>query len=242
MPDAPGADLLVVVGAGGRAALVQAVRRHRRGGGGLRPDALARPRQLRRRARHAARPRRRRGRGGLVRRAGAAGGGVARRGRGRARGLGPVRQGALHVRPRDRLLPGGQARPRGDPAAQRELALAHVLHGLGGPGQARGVPGRGVRRSGSPRATRSTTRRAPRSPSTAASARPGSTTRRCTSGAPSSRGGCWPGPRTPPTAWPASCSPPRARRRRPSRTSRRGRSAAAAPCAVCSGRWSRRPC
>ena len=52
---------------------------------------------------------------------------------------------------------------------------------------------------------------APRSPSTAASARPGSTTRRCTSGARSCHAGCWAGPRTPPTAWPASCSPPRAR-------------------------------
>ena len=144
VPDAPGADLFVVVGAGGRAALVKAADATRRGRRELRPDPLGRPRRLRRRARHAARPRRRRCGGGLVRRPGAPGGGVARRGRGRARGLGPVRQGALHLRARDRLLPGGQARPRGDPAAQRELALAHVLHRLGGPGQAGGVPGRGV--------------------------------------------------------------------------------------------------
>ena len=58
VPDAPGADLLVVVGAGGRAALVRAADATVEAAGGLRPDALARPRQLRRRARHAARPRR----------------------------------------------------------------------------------------------------------------------------------------------------------------------------------------
>ena len=81
----------------------------------------------------------------LVRRPGAAGRRVARRGRARARGVGRVRQGALHVRARDRLLPGGQARARGDPAAARERPLAHVLHGLGRPGQARGVPARRLR-------------------------------------------------------------------------------------------------
>ena len=43
VPDAPGADLFVVVGAGGRAALVRGRRRHRRGGRELRPDALGRP-------------------------------------------------------------------------------------------------------------------------------------------------------------------------------------------------------
>ena len=83
--------------------------------------------------------------------------------------------------------------------------LAHVLHGLGGPGQARRVPARRVRLPRSWRARRSTTRRARRSPSTAASARRGSTTRRCTSAARSSRGGCWRARPTPPTGWPASC-------------------------------------
>ena len=157
----------------------------------LRRDALARPR----RASTARRPREldvdggRAGRG-LVRRPGAAGRRVARRRRGRARGVRRVRQGALHVRPRDRLLPGGQARAGGGPAAARERPLAHVLRGLGGAGQAGRVRRSRRPRSGSRRARRSTTRRARRSPSTAASAPRGSTTRRCTSAARSSRGGC----------------------------------------------------
>ena len=219
----------------------QGRRRHRRGRRELRPDPLGRPRQLRRRARHAARPRRRGRGGGLVRRPGVPGGGVARRGRGRARGLGPVRQGALHLRARDRLLPGGQARPRGDPAAQRELALAHVLHGLGGPGQAGGVPGRGV---GVP------ARRGPRA--RPRRARPDLRPRRHRRDVGARRAAVLP----PRPALPAAAGRhggrrrPRGRRaarrrarasRRP-RTSRRVRSAAAAPCAVCSGRWSRRPC
>ena len=64
-------------------------RRRRRGraGDGLRRDALARPRALRRRAGARARRRRRRARPRLVPRPGAAGGRVARRGRGRARGV-----------------------------------------------------------------------------------------------------------------------------------------------------------
>ena len=93
----------------------------------------------------------------------------------------------------------------GDPAAARERPLAHVLRRLGG---ARTSPtsSRSPRpRSGSRRARRSTTPRARRSPSTAASARRGSTTRRCTSAARSSRGGCSAGTPTRPTAWPASC-------------------------------------
>ena len=133
MPDAPGADVLVVVGRGTAASRwCEASDAVDRGGRGLRRDALARPRALRGRPgrgarRHAA------GRGDrLVRRAGAARGRGGRRDRARARDERRLRQGALHVRPRDRLLPGGQARAGGDPAAARERPLAHVLHGLGG--------------------------------------------------------------------------------------------------------------
>ena len=57
-----------------------------------------------------------------------------------------------------------------------------------------------------------------KSPCTAASARRGSTTRRCTSAARSSRAGCSAAPATRPTASPASCSPlPRPRTRDPPR-------------------------
>ena len=62
------------------------------------------------------------------------------------------------------------------------------------------------RRSGCRRARRSRRRRARRSPCTAASGRPGSTTRRCTSARRSCRGGCSAGRPAPLTAWPASCS------------------------------------
>ena len=143
VPDAPGADVLVVVGADGRAAAVRAEDAEveavegydrTRSLGHVRFDGA--PGTLLERRRHRRR---------LVHRPGAAGGRVARRGRAGAGGLRRLRQGALHVRARDRLLPGGQARPRGDPAAARERPLAHVLHGLGGPGQARRVPARRVR-------------------------------------------------------------------------------------------------
>ena len=65
--------------------------------------------------------------------AGAARRRVARRGRDGARGVRRLRQGALHLRPRDRLLPGDEAPARRDPAAARERPLADVLRGLGGP-------------------------------------------------------------------------------------------------------------
>ena len=145
VPDAPGADVLVVVGADGRVALVQASDATIEAAPGYDPT-----RSL-----------------GHVRFDGAPGT-LLELADGKAaaawyiaqallaaESLGAVehalevsvavRQGALHVRPRDRLLPGGQARARGDPAAARERPLAHVLHGLGGPGRARGVPARGLR-------------------------------------------------------------------------------------------------
>ena len=56
-----------------------------------------------------------------------------------------LREGAPHVRARDRLLPGGQARAGGDAARPRQRPLADVLRGLGRPGPARGVRARGVR-------------------------------------------------------------------------------------------------
>ena len=145
VPDAPEADVFVVVGQDGKAALVQASEATVDAVTGYDPTRSLGHVELRRRGGHAARAGGRHDRGGVVHRPGAAGGGVARRGRARARGVGRLRQGALHVRARDRLVPGRQARARGDPAAARERPLAHVLHGLGGPGQARRVPARGLR-------------------------------------------------------------------------------------------------
>ena len=133
----------------------------------LRRDALAGPRRARRHDRHGAR--RRRGRAGqrLVPRAGAARApsrvgavetclAMARR----------VRQGALHVRPRDRLLPGGQALAHRDPAPPGERPLAAALRGLGRRGQARGVPDRRQRGPGRrgqrPRPRRADEHRRPR--------------------------------------------------------------------------------
>ena len=88
----------------------------------LRRDARARPRDVRRR--HPARldvDPADAGRG-VVPGPGAAGRRVAGRGRDVPGPLGRVRQGALHVRPRDRLLPGGQARARRGAAAAGERA------------------------------------------------------------------------------------------------------------------------
>ena len=104
--------------------------------------------------------------------------------------------------------------------------------GWAGAGQAGGVAPRRVGASGCRRARRSSTPRARRSPCTAASARRGSTTRRCTSAARSSRGGCSAGRPTRPTAWPASCSRRRGAARRRRRSARgpcwSGRTTAAA--------------
>ena len=147
VPDAPGADVLVVVGRGRpRAAVVEASRR-----GDVEPVARLRPHPR-------ARPRALDGAPGTLTRASPEGAAAAAwylaQALLAAESLGAVevalevsvavRQGALHVRPRDRLLPGGQARARGGAAAARERPLAHVLRGLGGPGQARRVPARRV--------------------------------------------------------------------------------------------------
>ena len=67
----------------------------------------------------------------VVPRARADRGGVARRGRGVPRALGRLREGALHVRARDRLLPGGQARVDRGAAPPGEHALAALLRRLG---------------------------------------------------------------------------------------------------------------
>ena len=69
--------------------------------------------------------------GGLVPVPGAARRGVARQRRDGARGERRLRQGALHLRPRDRLLPGDQARAHRGPAPARERALAALLRRLG---------------------------------------------------------------------------------------------------------------
>ena len=211
-PTRPAPTCFVVVGAGRPRGARAGRRRHRRGGRRLRPDPLARPRRFD-------------GAAGTLLELGdgdAAAAWYVAQALLAAESLGAVevalevsvavRQGALHVRARDRLLPGGQARPRGDPAAQRELALAHVLHGLGGPGQAGGVPARGV---GVP------ARRGPRA--RPRGARPDLRPRRHRRDVGARRAAVLPpraavaaaagrARRTPPTAWPASCSPPRARR------------------------------
>ena len=98
-------------------------------------------------ARAPARRRRRRARRRLVPRAGADRRRVARRGADVPRRERRLRQGAVHVRPRDRLLPGDQARADRGPAPARERARAAVLRRLGARVEARGVPARGERRA-----------------------------------------------------------------------------------------------
>ena len=80
--------------------------------------------------------RRRAARARVVPRAGADRGGVAGRGRDRADGVGRLREGALHVRPRDRLLPGGQAQPDRGAAPAREHLRAAAVRRLGLRGRA----------------------------------------------------------------------------------------------------------
>ena len=228
--DAPGADLLVVVAVRDGAPVVVAVPTD---GGGVSVEEVVRYDPTRRlghvtfdgAAGHRARRRRRdRDRAGVEPRAGAARGRVGRRGRDVPGDGGPVREGALHVRPADRLLPGGQARPRRGHAAAGERALAPVLRGLGARVRARRVRDRRERGAVGGRRGARLRARARTSPSTAASARRGSTTRRCSSAARSCRAGCSAGRRARPTASPASCCERDGRRgpARPPRASRRG--------------------
>ena len=151
----------------------------------LRRDPLARPRDA-----STARPRRcstlaaRTTRRGLVHRPGAAGRRVARRGR--------ASRSQVSVAYAKERFTFGRAIGSYQAVkhelveilrAARERPLAHVLHGLGRRRTSRRSSRSPRRRSGSPPARRSTTPRARRSPSTAGSARRGSTTRRCTSAA-----------------------------------------------------------
>ena len=141
MPDAPGADVLVVVGADGRVALVQAADAAIEPVDGLRRDPLARPTCASTDAPAEVLD--------VTPQAAATAWYVAQALLA-AEAVGAIelaletsvalRQGALHVRPRDRLLPGRQARAGGDPAAARERPLAHVLHGLGGPDKPEELP------------------------------------------------------------------------------------------------------
>ena len=144
VPDAPGADLFVVVGADGSgepvagvveaaAAKVEALTRYdaTRALGHVTLDGAPGPRLGRGAGADRAR---------VVPRAGAAGRGVAGHGRGRAGDLGAVREGALHVRPRDRLLPGGQARPRRRSCAARRTPARCCTTRAGPSTTARRVP------------------------------------------------------------------------------------------------------
>ena len=70
---------------------------------------------------------------------------VARQRRGRTGCLGRIREGALHVRARDRLVPGDQACPDGGAPPARERPVAALLRRLGPAGLARRVPARGER-------------------------------------------------------------------------------------------------
>ena len=72
---------------------------------------------------------------------------VARQRRNGARRVRRLRQGALHVRPRDRLLPGRQALAHRGAAPARERPLAALLRRLGAPRSARRVPARRQRRA-----------------------------------------------------------------------------------------------
>ena len=186
VPDAPGADLLVVVCSDGR------VRgdRGRRGGGraALRRHALARPRALRRRAGDRARGRRRGGR--LAHGAGADRRRVARSGRGRARDArSPTPRSAS--RSAARSAPTRRSSTSWWRSCGGSRTRARSCTTRAGPPRTSRTSCRWPRPPSAPsRARRSTTPRARRSPSTAASARPGSTTRRCTSAARSSRAAC----------------------------------------------------
>ena len=73
----------------------------------------------------------------LAPRPGADRGRVARQRRDGAGRVRRLRQGALHVRPCDRLLPGGQALAHRGAAPARERPLAALLRGLGAPRRAR---------------------------------------------------------------------------------------------------------
>ena len=85
---------------------------------------------------------------------------VARRRRDRPGDLRRLRQGALHLRPRDRLLPGRQALPHRGPAPARERPLAALLRRLVAPRRARRVPARRRRRCARSPGARSTPPRA----------------------------------------------------------------------------------
>ena len=82
---------------------------------------------------------------------------VARQRRDRARRVRRLRQGALHLRARDRLLPGRQALPHRGAAPARERPLAALLRRLGAPRRARRVPAGRERRALGRRHGRSTT-------------------------------------------------------------------------------------
>ena len=135
VPDAPGADLLVVVGVDEDGAAVAA--RSRRARRASRRSPATTPPARSGTSRSTAPP------AGACRSAEeqlarawylaqallaaeSLGSGGDRAGDGRA-----VRQGALHLRPRHRLLPGHQARPDRGPAPPGERPLAAVLRGLG---------------------------------------------------------------------------------------------------------------
>ena len=207
VPDAPGAEHLVVVLDDGRAAHVRAADATVEPATSLRRHALAR-------ARHASTARPRRCSSSAPRDAAAAW--YIAQALIAAEALGAVdvaleasvayAQGAPHVRARDRLLPGGQARAGRDAARARQRPLAHVLRGLGGAGQAGRVPARRVgvparRRQGArPRGARADLR--PRRHRRDVGARRAAVLPPRAALAPAARRR----PPGPPTASPASCS------------------------------------
>ena len=141
VPDAPGADVLVGVALHdgrpiGVAILGDAP--------GVKVEAVSRYDStrslghvtLKRRSRRRAGRSRGLARGRLASRAGPDRRRVDRQRRDRAGRVGRVRQGAVHVRPRDRLLSGDQALPDRGPAPARERTLAAVLRRLGTHGRA----------------------------------------------------------------------------------------------------------
>ena len=153
VPDAPGADLLVAVGVAEDGSAVAAAVPASSDGVSVEPvmryDAT---RSLGHVSfsgapRPPARCRRRCAGRCLVSRAGADRRRVAGRGADVSRDECRVRQGAVHVRPGDRLLPGDQARAHRGAAPAGEQPRSPVLRGLGARCQAGGVPAGGERRT-----------------------------------------------------------------------------------------------
>ena len=166
---------------------------------------------------------------GVVPGPGAAGRRVAGRGGDRAGDGRAVRQGALHLRPRHRLLPGDQARAHRGPAPPGERALAAVLRRLGlrGPPEEFALAASAARSAAGSAldfASRQNIVTARRDRRDLGARRPAVLPPR-----PARAGGCSAARATPPTAWRRSCSRRPDASRASTRPERRSPGSAAQP-------------